>query len=82
MQCLLIRPSSQIKGEIKNAAEKRPKYCDVCNQVFNASDAVLFSQDFSIKTFKSGEVRNFSEIISGYTPLDIAKYEVITKRRY
>lgn len=74
--------SSQIKGEIKNAAEKDRSIATFVIRVFNASDAVLFSQDFSIKTFKSGEVRNFSEIISGYTPLDIAKYEVITKRRY
>ncbi|MEK7804801.1 MAG: hypothetical protein AAB264_03730 [Planctomycetota bacterium] len=74
--------SSQIKGEIKNAAEKDRSIAMFVIRVFNASDAVLFSQDFSIKTFKSGEVRNFSEIISGYTPLDIAKYEVITKRRY
>ncbi len=74
--------SSQIKGEIKNAAEKDRSIAAFVIRVFNASDAVLFSQDFSIKTFKSGEVRNFSEIISGYTPLDIVKYEVITKRRY
>ncbi len=74
--------SSQIKGEIKNAAEKDRSIATFVIRVFNASDVVLFSQDFSVKTFKSGEVRNFSEIISGYTPLDIAKYEVITKRRY
>ncbi|MBI5308698.1 MAG: hypothetical protein HZB37_10305 [Planctomycetes bacterium] len=74
--------SSQIKGEIKNAAEKDRSIATFVIRVFNAADVVLFSQDFSIKTFKSGEVRNFSEIISGYTPLDIAKYEVITKRRY
>ncbi len=74
--------SSQIKGEIKNVAEKDRSIATFVIRVFNASDVVLFSQDFSIKTFKSGEVRNFSEIISGYTPLDIAKYEVITKRRY
>ncbi len=74
--------SSQIKGEIKNVAEKDRSIAMFVIRVFNAAGAVLFSQDFSIKTFKSGEVRNFSEIISGYTPLDIAKYEVITKGRY
>ena len=74
--------SSQIKGEIKNAAEKDRSIATFVIRVFNAADVVLFSQDFSVKTFKSGEVRNFSEIISGYTPLDIAKYEVTTKRRY
>ncbi|MEK7733111.1 MAG: hypothetical protein AAB318_02755, partial [Planctomycetota bacterium] len=74
--------SSQIKGEIKNASGKDRSIATFVIRVFNAADALLFSQDFSIKTFKSGEVRNFSEIISGYTPLDIAKYEVITKRRY
>jgi len=74
--------SSQIKGEIKNVSEKDRSIATFVIRVFNASDAVLFSQDFSIKTFKSGEIRSFSEIISGYTPLDIAKYEVLTKRRY
>ena len=74
--------SSQIKGEIKNASGKDRSIATFVIRVFNAADALLFSQDFSIKTFKSGEVRNFSEIISGYTPLDIARYEVITKRRY
>lgn len=74
--------SSQIKGEIKNVSGKDRSIATFVIRVFNAADALLFSQDFSVKTFKSGEVRNFSEIISGYTPLDIARYEVITKRRY
>jgi len=74
--------SSQIKGEIKNVSDRDRSIAAFAVRVYNAADVLLFTQDFSIKTFKKGEIRTFSEIISGYTPLEIARYEVITKRRY
>jgi len=74
--------SSQIKGEIKNFSDRDRSIAAFTIKVYNASDILLFTQDFSIKTFKKGDVRVFSEIISGYTPLDIAKYEIMPKRRY
>lgn len=74
--------SSQIKGEIKNLSDRDRSIASFVVRVYNAADVLLFTQDFSIKTFKKGEIRTFNEIISGYTPLDIARYEVVTKRRY
>ncbi len=74
--------SSQIKGEIKNFSDRDRSIAAFTIKVYNASDILLFTQDFSIKTFKKGDIRAFSEIISGYTPLDIAKYEIMPKRRY
>lgn len=74
--------SSQIRGEIKNFSEKDRGIATFAVKVYNASDMLLFTQDFSLKTFKKSEVRSFNEIISGYTPLEIARYEIITKRRY
>lgn len=74
--------SSQIKGEIKNLSDKDRSIVAFVVRVYNAADALLFTQDFSIKTFKKNEMRTFNEIVSGYTPLEIARYEIITKRRY
>ena len=74
--------SSQIKGEIKNFSDRDRSIAAFTIKVYNASDILLFTQDFSIKTFKKGDIRAFSEIISGYAPLDIAKYEIMPKRRY
>lgn len=74
--------SSQIKGEIKNFSDRDRSIVAFVVRVYNTSDVLLFTQDFSIKTFKRGEIRPFSEIISGYTPVEIARYEVLAKRRY
>lgn len=74
--------SSQIKGEIKNLSDRDRSIATFTIKIYNNLDMLLFSQDFSIKTFKLGEIRPFNEIISGYAPLDIAKYEIIPKRRY
>ena len=74
--------SSQIKGEIKNFSDRDRSIATFAVKVYNTAEALLFTQDFSIKTFKQGEIRAFNEIISGYTPLEIARYEIITKRRY
>ncbi len=74
--------SSQIKGEIKNFSDRDRSIATFTIKIYNATDMVLFTQDFSIKTFKKGDIRAFSEIVSGYTPLDIAKYEIMPKRRY
>ncbi|HHT9110626.1 MAG TPA: hypothetical protein ACFYDZ_05635 [Candidatus Brocadiaceae bacterium] len=78
----LFGSSSQIKGDIKNYSDKDWSIATFVIRVYNASNFQLFTQDFSIKTFKKGEVRTFNEIISGYSPLDIARYEVESKRRY
>ena len=74
--------SSQIKGEIKNFSDRDRSIAAFTIKVYNASDMLLFTQDFSIKTFRKGDIRVFSEIISGYRPLDIARYEIMPKRRY
>lgn len=74
--------SSQIKGEMKNFSDRDRSIATFAIRIFNASDMLLFTQDFSIKTFRKGEIRTFNEIISGYAPVEIARYEIITKRRY
>ena len=74
--------SSQIKGEIKNFSDRDRSIATFAVRVYNTAEVLLFTQDFSIKTFRQGEIRAFNEIISGYTPLEIARYEIITKRRY
>jgi hypothetical protein len=85
MRNVIISPfgsSSQIKGEIKNFSERDRSIATFAIRIFNASDMLLFTQDFSIKTFRKGENRTFNEIISGYAPVEIARYEIIPKRRY
>ncbi len=74
--------SSQIKGEIKNLSDTDRSIAVFGIKIYNNSNIPLFTQDFSVKTFKKGETRTFNEIISGYSPLDIAKYEIASKRRY
>lgn len=74
--------SSQIKGEIKNLSDMDRSIAIFGIKIYNNSDIPLFTQDFSVKTFKKGETRTFNEIISGYSPLEIAKYEITSKRRY
>lgn len=78
----LFGSSSQVKGEIKNLSDKDWSIAAFVIRVYNASGMLLFNQDFSIKTFKKDEIRSFNEIISGYSPLDIARYEIGPKRRY
>lgn len=78
----LFGSSSQIRGEIKNLSDRDRSIATFAIRIYNASNMLLFTQDFSIKTFKKGETRAFNEIISGYTPLDIARYEIAPKRRY
>ncbi len=78
----LFGSSSQIRGEIKNLSDRDRSIATFAVRIYNASNMPLFTQDFSIKTFKKGEIRAFNEIISGYTPLDIARYEIAPKRRY
>lgn len=74
--------SSQIKGEIKNFSDTDRSIATFTIRVFNASDVLLCTQDFSIKTFRKGELRNFNEIFSGYSPVEIARYEIVPRRRY
>ncbi len=74
--------SSQIKGEIKNLSDMDSSIAVFGIKIYNNSNVPLFTQDFSVKTFKKGEIRTFNEIISGYSPLEIAKYEIASKRRY
>ncbi|MBM4053859.1 MAG: hypothetical protein FJ264_04125 [Planctomycetes bacterium] len=74
--------SSQIEGEIKNLSGKDQSIIAFEVKVYNKADLVLFSQDFSIKSFQNENIRTFNEIITGYSPADIARYEVLTKRRY
>ena len=78
----LFGSSSQIKGEVKNFSDRDRSIATFAIRVYNASNMLLFTQDFSIKTFKKGEIRAFNEIISGYRPIDIARYEIEPKRRY
>ncbi|OHB41188.1 MAG: hypothetical protein A2Y11_03045 [Planctomycetes bacterium GWC2_39_26] len=78
----LFGSSSQIKGEVKNFSDRDRSIATFVIRVYNASNMLLFTQDFSIKTFKKGEIRAFNEIISGYRPIDIARYEIEPKRRY
>lgn len=74
--------SSQIRGEIRNLSGSTRSITAFTIEVYNAADTLLFTQDFSVKSFKKDEVRNFSEIISGYSPIDIARYEIVPKGRY
>jgi predicted nucleic acid-binding Zn-ribbon protein len=78
----LFGSSSKISGEIKNLTDKDHSLAPFVVRVYNDANVLLFSQDFSVKTFKKGEVRTFGEIISGYKPLEISKYEIEPKRKY
>ncbi|MGQ3684923.1 MAG: coiled-coil domain-containing protein [Candidatus Loosdrechtia sp.] len=74
--------SSRIEGEIKNLSGAARSIAGFTIRIFNAADTLLFSQDFSIKGFKKDEMRTFNEIISGYSPIDITRYEITPRRRF
>lgn len=74
--------SAQIEGEIKNLSGKDQSIANFEIKVYDKTDLVLFKQDFSIRSFKNEAIRKFNEIITGYSPADIARYEVVAKRRY
>lgn len=74
--------SAQIEGEIKNLSGKDQSIANFEIKVYDKTDLVLFMQDFSIRSFKNEAIRKFNEIITGYSPVDIARYEVLAKRRY
>ncbi|WP_347273756.1 hypothetical protein [Candidatus Kuenenia sp.] len=74
--------SAQIEGEIKNLSGKDQSIANFEIKVYDKMDLVLFMQDFSIRSFKNEAIRKFNEIITGYSPVDIARYEVLAKRRY
>ncbi|GJQ49042.1 hypothetical protein KsCSTR_06110 [Candidatus Kuenenia stuttgartiensis] len=74
--------SAQIEGEIKNLSGKDQSIANFEIKVYDKKDLVLFMQDFSIRSFKNEAIRKFNEIITGYSPVDIARYEVLAKRRY
>lgn len=74
--------SAQIEGEIKNLSGKDQSIANFEIKVYDKTDLVLFRQDFSIRSFKNEAIRKFNEIIAGYSPVDIVRYEVLAKRRY
>jgi peptidoglycan hydrolase CwlO-like protein len=74
--------SSRITGEMRNLSGDTRGITAFTIRIYNAADTVLFTQDFSVKSFEKDEIRKFSEIISGYSPIDIARYEIAPKGRY
>ncbi|MDR4506799.1 MAG: hypothetical protein MRJ65_00950 [Candidatus Brocadiaceae bacterium] len=74
--------SSQMQGEIKNLSGNAHSLATFQIKVFDKVGMLLFKQDFSIRSFTQDEVRTFTEIITGYTPADIAILKVQTRKGY
>ncbi len=74
--------SSTVSGEIKNNSKKDYNLASFVMKVYSENYGMITSFDFSVRRLKSGDIKTFEEIISGVSPIDIARYEIIFKKSY
>jgi len=71
--------STQIEGEIKNVSGRDQSIAEFEIRIYDLNDVLMEKIDFSIKSFKEKETRTFSQIITGYNPVSIGRYEITAK---
>ncbi len=74
--------SSTVTGEIKNNSKNDFYNTKFVMKVFSKAYGMITSFDFTVRRFKSGEIKTFEEIVSGVNPVDIERYEIAFKNSY
>lgn len=74
--------SSTVTGKIKNNSKKDFYNASFVMKIFGKEYGLITQFDFSVRNIKSGEVKNFEEIIAGVSPIDIDRYEISFKSSY
>ena len=73
--------SSTVTGEIKNNSKKDYYLATFVMKIYS-NYGMITNFDFSVRRFKSGDIKPFKEIITGARPVDIARYEIALKKFY
>lgn len=73
--------SSTVTGEIKNNSKKDYHLATFVMKIYS-NYGMITNFDFSIRRFKSGDIKPFEEIITGARPVDIDRYEIVLKKFY
>lgn len=74
--------SSTVTGEIKNNSKNDFYLASFVMKVYSKNFGMITSFDFSVRRLKSGDTKTFEEIISGVSPIDIARYDIMFKSSY
>ncbi len=73
--------SSTVTGEIKNNSTKDYHLATFVMKIYS-NYGMITNFDFSLRRFKSGDIKPFEEIITGARPVDIDRYEIVLKKFY
>jgi hypothetical protein len=73
--------SSTVTGEIKNNSKKDYYLATFVMRIYS-NYGMITNFDFSVRRFKSGDIKPFKEIITGARPVDIDRYEIVLKKFY
>ncbi len=73
--------SSTVTGEIKNNSKKDYYLATFVMKIYS-NYGMITNFDFSVRRFKSGDIKPFKEIITGARPVDIDRYEIVLKKFY
>ncbi len=74
--------SSTVTGKIKNNSKNDFYSASFVMKIFSKKYGMITSLDFSVRSINSGDTKAFDEIISGVSPVDIERYEVLFKSAY
>lgn len=74
--------SSTVTGEIRNNSKNDFSNATFVMKIYSKDYGMITSFDFSVRKVKSGESKVFEEIITGVSPIDIARHEIAFKSSY
>lgn len=74
--------SSTVTGEIRNNSKNDFFNATFVMKIYSKDYGIITSFDFSVRKVKSGESKIFEEIITGVSPIDIARHEIAFKSSY
>jgi hypothetical protein len=74
--------SSTVTGEIRNNSKNDFFNATFVMKIYSKDYGMITSFDFSVRKVKSGESKVFEEIITGVSPIDIARHEIAFKSSY
>ena len=74
--------SSTVTGEIKNNSKNDLYLASFVMKIYSKDYGMITSFDFSVRRLKSGGIKTFEEIVTGISPVEISRYEVVFKSSY
>lgn len=74
--------SARVTGELKNLSNNNYSIAIFNIKVYDLVNTMVSSQDFTIKGFKSQDVKSFKDIITGADAEKIGKYTISFKETY